>query len=94
MPEVFLKWQQVVDSGAMKEPEKSTLHFSITCIGDEYRLYCSPQKDSLRSVKHPLPPPYSPLPKASDNEDEDKEEEEAFPVDEEESDPDFVPDKK
>ena len=43
-------------------------------------------------MKHPLPPPYSPLPKASGYEED--EEEEAFPTDDDESDPDFLPDKK
>ena len=95
-PEVFLKWRQAIDEGALKEPEKSAFRYCITCIGDEYRLYCSPRKDSLQSVKHPLPPPYSPFPKAVDNHEE-EEEEEAFPVDndsDDESDPDFEPNKK
>ena len=51
------------------------------------------------SIRHPAPPPYSALPKASkvDNNDND-EEEEAFPADDnnndDESDPDFLPNKK
>ena len=93
-PEVFLKWWQAVDAGNMKEPEKSALCYCITRIGNEFHLYCSPRKDSLQSVKHPLPPPYSPLPKA--NGDDEEEEEDAFPADDnnEESDSDFIPDKK
>ena len=78
----------------MKEPEKSAFHYCITRIGDEFRLYYSPRKDSLQSVKHPLPPPYSPLPKADEHNVDEEEEEEAFPVNDEESDPDFLPDKK
>ena len=91
-PEVFLKWWQAVDTGVLKEPEKSMLHFCLTHIGDEYWLYWSLKKDSIQAVHHPAPPPYSPLPKA----DEVNDEEEAFLVDndEDESDPDFVPDKK
>ena len=93
-PEVFLKWRQAVDEGVMKEPEKSAFRYCITHIGDEFHLYCSPWKDSLQSVRHPLPPPYSPLPKA--NSDDNEEEEEAFPADDDddESDPDFQPNKK
>ena len=93
-PEVFLKWRQVVDSRAMKEPEKAAYSYSITHIGDEYQLYWSLKKDSIQAVHHPAPPPYSPLPKASKDDDDDDSEEEAFPADEEESDPDFMPDKK
>ena len=100
-PEVFLKWRQAVDSGVLKEPEKSTLRFCITHIGDEYWLYSSLCRDSLQVIKHPLPSPYSPLPKADkdeDDNDDDKEEEEAFPTDDDkddnESDPDFIPNKK
>ena len=94
-PEVFLKWQEVVDTGAMKEPEKSVYHYSITQIRDEYRLYWSLKKDSIQSVRHPTPPPYSALPKADEL--DDNNEEEAFPVDNDdnnESDPDFIPNKK
>ena len=54
-PEVFLKWRQAVDEGAMKKPEKSAFRYCITRIGDEFHLYCSPRKDSLQSVRHPLP---------------------------------------
>ena len=54
-PEVFLKWRQAVDTGNMKEPEKTAFHYCLTRIGDKFRLYCSPRKDSLQSVKHPLP---------------------------------------
>ena len=93
-PEVFLKWRQAIDAGALKEPEKSVLRFCLTRIGDEFHLYCSPWKDSLQSVQHPVPPPYSPLPKANgDDNDDDKEEEEAFPADNDESNPDFFPNK-
>lgn len=95
-PEVFLKWCQAVDSGMMKEPEKSTYHFCITHVGDEYRLYYSLKRDSLQVVHHPVPPPYSPFPKAGSNEDsEEEEEEDPFPADEEDEcekkDPDFIP---
>ena len=45
-------------------------------------------------MKHPVPPPYSPLPKATDNDDDDEDNEEAFPADEDESNPDFLPSKK
>ena len=94
-PEVFLKWREAIDSGAVKDVEKSAFCFCLTRIGDEFRLYCSPRKDSLQSVKHPVPPPFSPLPKSStSDDDEEDEEEEAFPADEDESDPDFEPDKK
>ena len=51
-PEVFLKWQQAIDSGALKEPEKSTLHFCLMHIGDEYHLYSLLCRDSLQVVKH------------------------------------------
>ena len=82
----------------MKEPEKSALRFCLTHISDEFHLYCSPWKDSLQSIRHPLPSPYSPLPKVDKDEDEDvdEEEEEAFPADNDnnESYPDFLPDKK
>ena len=54
-PEVFLKWRQAVNAGALKEPEKSTLCFCIAHIGDEYWLYSSLRRDSLQVVKHPLP---------------------------------------
>ena len=46
-PEVFLKWRQAVDTGNMKEPEKSVFRYCITRISDEFRLYYSPRKDSL-----------------------------------------------
>ena len=93
-PEVFLKWREAIDTGTMKELEKSAFRYCLTRINDEYRLYCSLRRDSLQSVKHPLPPPYSPLPKASGNNDDD-EEEEAFSADDndDESDPDFLPKK-
>ena len=94
-PEVFLKWREAVDSGALKEPEKAVFRYSIARIGNEFRLYCSLKKDSIASVRHPAPPPFSPLPKANENKDKEKEEEEeAFPTDDDESDPDFKPDKK
>ena len=94
-PEVFLKWRQVVDVSAMKEPKKSVYHFSITHICEEYWLYWSLKKDSIQSVRHPAPPPYSPLPKADSNdEDNNEEEEEAFPADDDKSDSDFKPNKK
>ena len=94
-PEVFLKWREAVDCGAAKDIEKSAVRLCLTRIGDEFRLYCSPWKDSLQSVKHPVPPPFSPLPKSSaSNNEEDDEEEEAFPTDDNDSDPDFVPNKK
>ena len=91
-PEVFLKWREAINTGAMNEPEKSAFRYCITHIGDEYRLYCSPRKDSLQSVKHPLPPPYSPFPRAKGIHEE---EEEAFSADDsdDESDPDFIPKK-
>ena len=94
-PEVFLKWQEAIDSRAMKDVEKSAFCFCLTWIGEEFRLYFSPRKDSLQSVRHPVPPPFSPLPKstASDDDEED-EEEEAFPADEGDSDPDFESNKK
>ena len=93
--EVFLKWQEAIDAGALKEPEKSSLRFCLTCIGNEFCLYCSPQKDSLQSVKHPVPPPFSPLPKANEANDNDNDDKEAFPIeDDNESDPDFLPNKK
>ena len=91
-PEVFLKWREAVDSRAAKDIEKSAVRLCLTRISDEFRLYSSPQKDSLQSVKHPVPPPFSHLPMASDNKDDD--EDEAFPAGDEESDPDFLPDKK
>ena len=94
-PEVFLKWRQAVDEGVMKELEKSTFRYCITRVGDEFRLYYSPRKDSIQSVKHPLPPPYSPLPKATGKDDDDEEdEEEAFPAGDDDSDSEFGPDKK
>ena len=91
---MFLKWREAIDTGAMKEPEKSAFRYCLTRINDEFHLYCSLRRDSLQSVKHPLPPPYSPLPKASGNNDDD-EEEEAFSADDndDESDPDFLPKK-
>ena len=94
-PEVFLKWQEAVDSGAMKEPEKAAYHYSITCIGNEFWLYWSLKKDLIQSVHHPAPPPYSALPKA--NELDNNNEEEAFPTDDDddnESNLDFIPNKK
>ena len=95
MPEVFLKWRQAIDSGVMKDVEKSTFRFCLTRIANKYCLYCSPRKDSLQSVKHPVPPPFSPLPKADEvDNDDDDEEEEAFPADNKDNDPDFLPDKK
>ena len=94
-PEVFLKWQQAVNAGTLKEPKKSMLQYCIMHVGDEFCLYCSPQKDSLQSVKHPLPPPYTPLPKAGSNDEDNDKEEEAFPADDDkESDLDFLPNKK
>ena len=91
-PEVFLKWREAVDSGVMKEPEKAAYRYSIAHIRNEYRLYCSLKKDSIASVRHPIPPPYSSFPKASDKDDD---EEEGFPADDSESDSDseFKPDK-
>ena len=95
MPEVFLKWREAVKSGTLKEPEKAVYHYSITRIGDEFCLYYSLKKDSIASVRHPAPPPYSPLPKADElDEKDDDSEEEGFPADNSESDPDFEPDKK
>ena len=94
-PEVFLKWREAVDSGAAKDIEKSAVRLCLTRIGDEFRLYCSPRKDSLQSVKHPVPPPFSPLPKSTTtDDDEEDEEEEAFLADDDESDSEFEPDKK
>ena len=90
-PDVFLKWHQAVNSGAMKEPEKSTYHYSITHIDDEYWLYYSLKRDSLQVVRHPVPPPYCPLPKGASE--EDSEEEKKFPTaskdEHEKKDPDF-----
>ena len=95
VPEVFLKWRQAIDSGVMKDVEKSAFRFCLTRIANKYCLYCSPRKDSLQSVKHPVPPPFSPLPKADEvDNDDDDEEEEAFPADNKDNDPDFLPDKK
>ena len=93
-PEVFLKWRQAVDTSAMKDPEKSAYRYSIMQIRDKYQLYWSLKKDSIQAVCHPAPPPYSPLPKASELDDDN--EEEAFPADDDdkESNPDFLPDKK
>ena len=94
-PEVFLKWQEAVDAGTMKDPEKSAYRYSITRIGNEYRLYWSLKKDSIQAVHHPAPPPFTPLPKANmTNNEDDEEEEEAFPADDSENDPDFLPGKK
>ena len=94
-PEVFLKWREAVDSGAMKDPEKSACHYSITHIRDEFQLYCFPKKDTFQAVKHPAPAPYSPLPKASEADNDDgNDEEEAFPADGDKSNSDFKPDKK
>ena len=97
VPKVFLKWRQAVDAGVLKEPEKSTLCFCLTHIGDEYQLYSSLHRDSLQVVKHPLPPPFSPLPKADElNDNDNDKEEEAFPADDNanESDLDFLQNKK
>ena len=88
-PEVFLKWQQAVEAGSMKELNLAEYQLCISHIGSEYRLYYSLQRDSYKSVKHPAPLPYAPLPTAA----EEDEEEEAFPVDNDENDPDFKPDK-
>ena len=63
-PDVFLKWREAVDSGVMKEPEKAVYRYSIAWIGNEFQLYCSLKKDSIGSVRHSAPPPFSPLPKA------------------------------
>ena len=96
---MFLKWQEAVDTGAMRDPEKSACRYSIAHIREEFWLYCFPKKDTFHAVKHPAPPPYSPLPRPSmTNNEDDSKEEEAFPADDDEenneSDLDFVPDKK
>ena len=83
-PEVFLKWQQAVEAGSMKELNLSDYWLCISHIGSEYRLYYSLQRESYKAVQHPTPPPYSPLPVAvAENEEE---EEEAFPADDDDSD--------
>ena len=46
-PEVFLKWRQAVNKGGMKDVEKCAVRLCLTHIGDEFRLYCSPRKDSI-----------------------------------------------
>ena len=93
-PEVFLKWREAVDTGAMKDPEKSVYRFSITHIGNEYCLYWLLKKDSIQAVHHPAPPPYSALPKGDELDDDDDDDKEAFPTDNNESDSDFEPNKK
>ena len=87
--EVFLKWRQAVEAGVMKELNLAEYWLCISHIGSKYCLYYSLHRDSFKNVHHPAPPPYSSLPVGKDEE----EEEEPFPADEDEGDPDFLPDK-
>ena len=88
-PEVFLKWRQAIEAGNMKELDLNIYQLCILHIGTEYCLYYLLWKDSFKNVYHPAPPPYSPLSVGDD-----EEEEEAFLADEDEDDPDFLPNKK
>ena len=83
--EVFLKWQQAVEAGSMKELNLSNYWLCISHISSEYRLYYSLWRDSFKAVHHPALPPYKPLSLANSKE-------EAFPADDDD-DPDFFPNK-
>ena len=70
-PEVFLKWRENVDAGAMKELDLNTYQLSLGRNGEELHLYTSLWCDSYKAVQHPAPPPIT----FTSNE------EEAFPPD-------------
>ena len=55
-PEVFLKWRENVDGGAMKELDLNTYWLSIGRNGEEFHLYTSLWRDSYKAVQHPAPP--------------------------------------